>query len=45
MGQPEAYVGQAASLFNAEGKLIMEETREFFRGFMSAFAAWIDRLT
>ena len=41
--QPEAYVGQAATLFDAEGKLANEGTREFFRAFITAFAAWIER--
>jgi chromate reductase, NAD(P)H dehydrogenase (quinone) len=42
MPQPEAYVGGAAQLFDAEGRLINDGTREFLRAFMVAFAAWID---
>ena len=41
--QPEAYVGGAASLFDAEGKLVNEGTAKFFRGFLDAFAALIER--
>ena len=40
--QPEAYVGHANTLFNDEGKLTNDGTRDFLRKFMEAFAAWID---
>jgi chromate reductase len=43
MQQPEAYIGHATSLFDANGELANEGTRDFFRSFMTAFAAWIDR--
>jgi chromate reductase len=43
MAQPEAYIGGAASLFDAEGKIQNESTREFMRKFVKAFAAWIER--
>lgn len=42
MQQPEAYVGGAASLFAEDGSLARETTAEFLRGFMNAFAAWIE---
>jgi chromate reductase len=42
MQQPEAYIGGAADLFDAEGHLSNDRTREFRRQFMAAFAAWID---
>lgn len=42
MQQPEAYLGHAGDLFDAEGKLTNEKTREFLRRFAQAFAAWID---
>jgi chromate reductase, NAD(P)H dehydrogenase (quinone) len=41
--QPEAYIGQAATLFDAGGKFAAEQTREFAAKFLSAFAAWIER--
>jgi chromate reductase len=41
--QPEAYVGGAAKLFDAQGSLIGEGTREFLRAFAAAFEAWIER--
>lgn len=43
MPQPEAYIGGAATLFDAEGRLTNEATREFMKKFAQAFAAWIDR--
>src|SRR5574338_691018 len=43
MQQPEAYVGGAANLFDAGGRLTNEKTREFLRTFMAAFAAWIEK--
>jgi chromate reductase, NAD(P)H dehydrogenase (quinone) len=44
MQQPEAYVGGAADLFDANGEITREATREFLRGFMQAFAAWIEKV-
>jgi chromate reductase len=43
MQQPEAYIGGAADLFNAEGALSRDNTREFFVKFMRAYAAWVAR--
>jgi chromate reductase len=41
MQQPEAYVGGADKLFDANGKLANDGTRTFLQSFMQAFAAWI----
>jgi chromate reductase len=41
MQQPEAYIGGAAQLFNADGKITNEATREFLIKFINAFAAWV----
>ena len=41
MQQPEAYIGGAAQLFDANGNITNENTREFLRSFMEAFAAWV----
>jgi chromate reductase len=41
--QPEAYIGGAASLFDGEGRLANESTREFVRKFVDALAKWIER--
>ncbi|MGI8841943.1 MAG: NADPH-dependent FMN reductase [Caulobacteraceae bacterium] len=42
MQMPEAYIGGAASLFDANGRLAKDDTREFLRKFMASFAAWIE---
>lgn len=42
MQQPEAYISDAANLFDAAGKLSKEDTRDFLRKFVAAFAAWIE---
>jgi len=42
MPQPEAYIGNAASLFDEKGALINDSTREFMQKFLSAFAVWIE---
>ena len=42
--QPEAYVGGASRLFDAEGRLANAETKEFLRKYMEAFGRWIERL-
>jgi chromate reductase len=42
MQQPEAYIGGAANLFDAEGNLTSESTRDFLRKFAQSFAAWIE---
>ena len=41
--QPEAYIGGAAELFDAQGNIAKDTTREFLHKFVTAFAAWIDR--
>jgi chromate reductase len=42
--QPEAYIGGANKLFDAEGKLISDPTRDFLKKFLDAFAAWIEKI-
>jgi chromate reductase, NAD(P)H dehydrogenase (quinone) len=39
--QPEAYIGGAAALFDAEGNIANDATKQFLDGFVKAFAAWI----
>ena len=41
MPQPEAYIGGADKLFDANGRLVNDRTRTFLQGFMQAYAAWI----
>lgn len=43
MQQPEAYIGGAASLFDPQGRLINDNTRDFLRKFMEAFAGWVHK--
>lgn len=41
--QPEAYIGGGASLFDEQGELVQDSTRDFFRGFMEKFGRWIEQ--
>lgn len=41
MLQPEAYIGNASQLFDANGDITNEKTREFLTKFMEAFAVWV----
>ncbi|HET7815279.1 MAG TPA: NAD(P)H-dependent oxidoreductase [Candidatus Baltobacteraceae bacterium] len=43
MQQPEAYVGNAATLFGEDGTIENESTRTFFTTFGQRFAEWIER--
>jgi chromate reductase len=43
MQQPEAYIGNGASLFDDKGALTNDSTRDFVAKFMQAFAAWAER--
>lgn len=42
MAQPEAYIGNATTLFDDEGNLTNESTKEFLKNFMTAFEKWVD---
>jgi chromate reductase len=42
MAQPEAYIGGAAALFDDNGNLTNDSTKEFLKSFMAAFEKWID---
>lgn len=43
MQQPEAYIGNAHTLFDGEGKLINEGTQKYLKDFMVAFETWVNR--
>ena len=43
MLQPEIKIPSAAPLFDASGKLIDENTRQYIKKFIDAFATWIGR--
>jgi chromate reductase, NAD(P)H dehydrogenase (quinone) len=42
MQQPEAYIGNAATLFDADGKLINEGARQLLEKFVARFEQWIE---
>ena len=42
--QPEAYVGSAHTLFDADGHLASEATEAFFKSFVDAFAGLVKRV-
>jgi chromate reductase, NAD(P)H dehydrogenase (quinone) len=43
MAQPEAYVGSAMGLFDENGQLTDESTRQHLTKFMEAYAVWVER--
>jgi chromate reductase, NAD(P)H dehydrogenase (quinone) len=45
MQQPEAYIGNAGDLFDENGKLSKQVTREFIGKFIEAFAKWVELIT
>ena len=44
MQQPEAYIGEAASLFDEHGALTDEGTGKFLADYAAAFAAWVEKI-
>ena len=45
MQQPEAYIGGAAKLFDDNGNLTDEHTRDSLRKFINTYAEWVSKLT
>jgi chromate reductase, NAD(P)H dehydrogenase (quinone) len=43
LAQPDVYLGGADKLFDQDGKLTNQATREFLQKFMQSFADWIGR--
>ena len=41
MAQPEAYIGGAATLFDENGEIKVESTRDFLKMFMSSYEQWV----
>jgi chromate reductase len=41
MQQPEAYIGSAAQLFDGNGNITNEATRDFLMKFINAFSVWV----
>lgn len=42
MPQPEAYIGGASDLFDGDGKVKSDATRDFLQKFIDAYAAWVE---
>ena len=42
MQQPEAYIGSAHTLFDENGNLLNEDTRDFLKNYMDAYASWVN---
>ena len=45
MQQPEAYIGNAATLFDENGNLANDSIKEFAAKYINAFAAWVETNT
>lgn len=43
MAQPEAYIGNGGQLFDAQGAIAVDKTRDFLKDFLDAFVRWIER--
>jgi len=43
MAQPEAYIGNAAKLFDEQGKLTNEDTAKFLKDYVAAFSEWVEK--
>ena len=41
MFQPEVYIGGASTLFDEQGKLINDSTKDFLNSFLTAFEKWV----
>jgi len=42
--QPESYIGGVDKLFDANGKLVKEDTRVFLQKFIDAYAEWVEKI-
>lgn len=42
MAQPEAYIADASGLFDDNGNLTKDSTKDFLRKFIEAFAKWVE---
>ena len=43
MQQPEAYIGNAATLFDDQGTLINDKTRDLLQRFITTFDKWVEK--
>lgn len=44
LGQPEAYIGGAAGMFDEAGQLKSDATKTFVTDFMKTFSAWVEKI-
>src|SRR6185436_9292543 len=44
MQQPEAYIGHVANMFDQNGNMTNDSTREFLRTFIESYAKWIETI-
>ena len=42
MQQPEAYIGSAHTLFDENDNLLSDDTRNFLKNYMDAYAGWVN---
>jgi len=42
MQQPEAYIGNAQSLFDDQGNVV-EDTKQFLKTFIDAYEQWVNK--
>jgi chromate reductase len=45
LAQPEAYIGHAGQLFDEKGKITNEGTQKFLQSVVTAFGAWVEKLS
>ena len=41
LGQPEAFIANREGLFDADGRIGLEDSRKFLQGWMDRYAAWV----
>jgi len=44
MQQPEAYIGHVANMFDQNGNMTNDSTREFLRTFIESYARWVETI-
>ena len=45
MQQPEAYISSVDKLFDMEGNITKDETRDFLKKYMDTFANWVEKVS
>lgn len=44
MQQPEAYIGNVAHLFSTGSEIAKDETKQYLRNYMNAYAKWVETI-